>query len=167
MEDCYWMRPSNLNSAWTILSVRDQEREPTFVIMATAVLSQVSTSISWFWLLYLLYCKGSKKCMIVLLEKDIYIFWTGSLSVCPNGENLKLVSNKPVTCVHDADCGEAMWSCQGGHCCSRPVNTGVWLGLISADIINSDSRSRYSRRLDGQETFFIKKMFPSWKMRRT
>lgn len=37
----------------------------------------------------------------------------------------------------------------------------VAIGLISADIINSDSRSRYSRRLDGQETFFIKKMFPS------
>lgn len=56
-------------------------------------------------------------------------FLTGSLAVCPNNEKMKLVNDKAVTCVHDADCGEALWSCQGGHCCSRPVNTGVWLGL--------------------------------------
>ncbi|XP_034300784.2 uncharacterized protein [Magallana gigas] len=48
---------------------------------------------------------------------------SGSLAVCPNNEKMKLVNDKAVTCVHDADCGEALWSCQGGHCCSRPVNT--------------------------------------------
>lgn len=68
-------------------------------------------------------------------EKIYFIFLTGSQSVCPNSEKMKLVNDKAVTCVNDADCGEAMWSCQGGHCCSRPVNTGVWLGLISADIL--------------------------------
>nr|XP_022324862.1 neurogenic locus notch homolog protein 4-like isoform X2 [Crassostrea virginica] len=46
-----------------------------------------------------------------------------SLAVCPNNEKVKMTNNKPVTCVNDGDCGEFLWSCQGGHCCPRPVNT--------------------------------------------
>ncbi|XP_061164988.1 uncharacterized protein K04H4.2-like [Saccostrea echinata] len=48
---------------------------------------------------------------------------SGSLSVCPNNGMVKMSDNKPMTCVNDADCGEVTWSCQGGHCCPRPVNT--------------------------------------------
>ncbi|XP_062590324.1 LOW QUALITY PROTEIN: zonadhesin-like [Saccostrea cucullata] len=47
----------------------------------------------------------------------------GSISVCPNNGMVKMMDNKSMTCVKDADCGEVTWSCEGGHCCPLPINT--------------------------------------------
>lgn len=62
----------------------------------------------------------------MMLQKNFLI---GFFVVCFNNEKMKLVNDKVVICVYDADCGEVLWSCQGGYCCFRLVNIGVWLGL--------------------------------------
>ncbi|XP_056010489.1 papilin-like [Ostrea edulis] len=68
-------------------------------------------------------CQGSGKGAYFCNNNGYCCSELGTLSVCPNNGMVKMSDNKPVSCAHDADCGEVTWSCQGGHCCPRPINT--------------------------------------------